>query len=490
METQEALNLVRRLLAPRQLSYLEEVLLSQTIEGRLYREIALDVGYELSYVRDVGSKLWSALSTSTGTAVTKKNVMAILKQQVERTTAPVEHNPQFSLSSFDRAMKGNIAVDGEADGHVIKFPGRSLEPQASTYIERPPIENLVYNSLFEPGSLIRIQAPRQMGKTSLVHRVFDRVSRLGPQSPQMRLVYLNLRQVDQPILSNLDRFLRWFCWTLSQQLGLTPQFKQYWMPEVGAKISCTNYMQEYVLAELDAPLVLAFDDLSRLFHYPEVAQDVLPMFRTWHEEAIVTPSWQKLRLLLLHNAEVDLQLPLSQSPFNVGLAIQLPDLTWLQTQELAQQCGISITAEQDDLVALYELVGGQPYLLQLAFHWLTVRQLPLHELLQKAPSLSGIFRQHLRHYWLVLQTNPSLWEAFESVLLDQTAMGVGLEIQAACWLEELGLIRLEGDRAVVSRSLYQRFFTSQRSVVQTNLTDNDTGGSRALSFRRAIGDDF
>jgi hypothetical protein len=41
------------------------------------------------------------------------------------------------------------------------------------YVERPPIERLCYETIVQPGALIRIKAPKQMGKTSLMLRILD-----------------------------------------------------------------------------------------------------------------------------------------------------------------------------------------------------------------------------------------------------------------------------------------------------------------------------
>lgn len=72
MNSQESLEAVRKILAPSTLSYIEEIVLLHSLEGRLYREIAQEIGYEEGYLKDIGSRLWLSLSQELGREVTKK----------------------------------------------------------------------------------------------------------------------------------------------------------------------------------------------------------------------------------------------------------------------------------------------------------------------------------------------------------------------------------------------------------------------------------
>ncbi len=462
MDAQEALAIIHQLVAPKRLSYLEETLFVQTWQGKLYREIALNVGYELSYLRDVGAKLWDALSEVLGTTVTKKNIQIVLRQHVQRDGG-IQQSGLGSAATvpprvtFDR-MAGFSSSGTLPQG--IQFPGRALDAASLLYVIRPPAENLLYESVFQPSSLTRIQATRQMGKTSLINRVLPKIAAAG-----IHPIYLNLRQVDQPTMEDLNQFLRWICWNVGEQLGLSDQMDAYWMPQVGAKISCTNYFERYLLSQSAKPIVLVFDDMTRLLGYTKVAQDVLPMLRTWHEEAMVSQIWQNLRLVLVHSLEIDVPLPVSQSPFNVGLAINLADFSTDQVEQLASRSGwFEIGLTREDLSELSYWIEGHPYLLQLAFHWLTVRQLPLAQLLAEAASLNGIYAQHLRYYWLVLQQEPTLRSGLEQLL-----QGGTIDALIGERLESLGLARRQGDRWVIWRRLYQKYFEAQLQSPQESM---------------------
>ena len=52
-----------------------------------------------------------------------------------------------------------------------ELPGGQVDLASRFYIDRPPIESRCYETIDQPGALIRIKAPRQMGKTSLMARI-------------------------------------------------------------------------------------------------------------------------------------------------------------------------------------------------------------------------------------------------------------------------------------------------------------------------------
>lgn len=101
-------------------------------------------------------------------------------------------------------------------------------------------------------------------------------------------------------------------------------------------MSCKTYFQTYLLPNVDLALVLALDNVDRLFEYPHIAQDFLPMLRSWNEEANTQTIWQKIRLVIAHSTEIYIELDAHQSPFNVGWPIKLLGFTPEQMQDLAR----------------------------------------------------------------------------------------------------------------------------------------------------------
>ncbi|CCQ52526.1 AAA-like domain-containing protein [Crocosphaera watsonii] len=323
------------------------------------------------------------------------------------------------------------------------------------YIPRPPIEKDCYQTILKPGALIRIKSPEKTGKTSLLNLILDYA-----ENNDFRKVYLNLRSAESAMFSSLDKFLRWFCANISRELGLKPQLDDYWDEELfGSLVSCKTYFQSYVLENIDRPLVLGLDNLDRIFEYADIAKDFLPMLRYWHEEANNLEIWQNLRLVIANSTEVYIKLDANQSPFNVGKQVKLPGFNLEQVLNLAKVYKLDWeeNPEQEQFSNdLIEMVGGHPYLVDLALKALAAQKISQEKLLVEAPTQGGIYSSHLRRHWDNLQSSPELAEGIKEVVKSDS--GVQLEPSVAYKLESMGLINLLGDEAKPSCQLYHRYF--------------------------------
>lgn len=357
--------------------------------------------------------------------------------------------------ALSRRDGGDAIAPSDAPELRLEFPSGVVALNSPFYVERPPIEVQTFREIHKPGSLIRIKAPRQMGKSSFMHRILASAKQSGLQTAT-----LNLQRADSSVLSSLDKFLRWICANVAQQLGLAPVLDDYWNLEMGSKMSCTLYFQRYLLEAIDTALVLAFDEVNRLFEYPELAMDFLPLLRSWYEDASEFAIWQKLRLVVVHSTEAYVPLNINQSPFNVGLPIRLPEFTLEQVQDLALRHGLDwaeTEAGVQDLRSLLEMIGGHPYLVRLALYALG-QQVSLAQLLQEAPTTAGIYGEHLRHHLNDLHEHPELAIALRQIL---SAAPGHLEAITLYKLESLGLIKLQGNQAILSRELYRLYFQNQ-----------------------------
>ncbi|NJN24014.1 MAG: hypothetical protein HC810_05970 [Acaryochloridaceae cyanobacterium RL_2_7] len=162
-----------------------------------------------------------------------------------------------------------------------------MQVSSNFYIDRPPIETRCADVIVQPGALIRIKAPRQMGKTSLMARTLKEAQEQGAAT-----VALSLQLADTKTFEDLDRLLQWLCATISRRLKLPNQIKSNWDDIFGSKYNCTNYFEEHILPVIDRPLVLGFDEVDRVFEHPSIASDFFGLLRAWHEEAKNQHLWQ------------------------------------------------------------------------------------------------------------------------------------------------------------------------------------------------------
>lgn len=339
---------------------------------------------------------------------------------------------------------------------VEEFISEPEPLNSSFYIHRPVIEEKVYKQITKPGSFTRIQAPRQMGKTSLVLRLINHAKNLGYQT-----VYLDFLQVENAVCASLDIFLRWFCANVSYHLNLPLMLDKCWDEEIGSKVNSTVYFQNYLLENLNSPLVLVLNGLDILFEYSEIAPNFLSMLRAWYEEARKNEVFQKLRLVTVLSTEVYINLNINQSPLNVGLAIKLPEFSLEEIQELAQRHGLNWKNKEgrQKALSLQAMAGGHPYLVRLALHHLVNSpHISLEQLLQEAATISGIYSHHLRRMLATLQYYPELGTAFKQVI---AAGSLSLNHILAYKLEGLGLVKINGNQCQVFCELYRLYFTSQ-----------------------------
>ncbi|WP_339384459.1 AAA-like domain-containing protein [Oscillatoria sp. FACHB-1407] len=339
---------------------------------------------------------------------------------------------------------------------MLETPGAPLPPDSRFYIGRPPIEAQAYVEISKPGSLIRVRGSKRMGKSSLMLRLIEQAIALEYQT-----VTIDFREADAVIFEQPHKFFRWLCTLVTRQLKLPLQLDHYWDEGVGSKVSCTLYLEGYILPQINCPLVLFLNEVSRIFEYPAIAKEFLPLLRFWYEQARQATVWQQLRQVVLHSTEIYVALNLHQSPFNVGLSLQLPPFTYNQVMELAEQYKIfPKTAEVEVLLAL---TGGQPYLIQLAFYHICDRHLSLKTILETAASPHGIYGEHLQSQTIALQQNPDLIRAFQ--LANTSDDWVVLEPLLAYQLDSMGLVTMNGIQCRVSCQLYRQYCNQSHHLV-------------------------
>jgi hypothetical protein len=454
MDADKALEIVEQVLLSWQLSPTEQLVLRQSCMGKSYDEMAQDYNYSSNYFKEIGSKLWHNLSNALGQRVTKKNINLALRLYVQKQREQNNELQQDYLTEdivIDNLPE--LVLSNSIINTHIEYPSSPLPANSFFYINRPPVEELACAELNRSGCVIRIKAPQKMGKSSLLNLMVQNAKFCSYQT-----AYLDFQEADKNIFTSLDKLLRWFCANISEQLQVSSKIDDYWDEDIGSKVSCKIYFQDYLFKEVKTPIVIILNEVNRLFEYACIASDFLPMLRFWHEMARSVEIWQKLRLVIAHSTEVYIPLNLYQSPFNVGLAIKLPYFTSEQVQYLANRYQLD-WINHSQIEQLMQMVGGHPYLINVALYHLHQGKMTLEQLLQAAPTQAGIYSDYLRGHLVMLQQQPELLSALQQVLTIQD--GVFLDAIAAYKLESMGLIQLDGNQASLSCELYRIYFRQQ-----------------------------
>ncbi|MEM9218308.1 MAG: AAA-like domain-containing protein [Cyanobacteria bacterium P01_F01_bin.150] len=365
---------------------------------------------------------------------------------------PVEPQPQSPELLTDEVE--GIEIDD------LDLPEGPVGLGSKFYLERQAVEAQCYKTLIKPGALIRIKAPRLMGKTSLKVRILQTALDHGHVA-----ISLDLGLADRRLFNNLDAFLQWFCASVSVELGLPNRLSEYWDDIFGSKTSCNMYFEKYLLPHLNQPLALALEEVDRIFTYPELADDFFSLLRAWHEAAKQNPVWSQLKLILVYSTEVYIPLNINQSPFNVGLSVDLPEFLPEQVNELALRHNLDWSLMKTH--QLMNMVGGHPFLIRVALFFLAQQDCSLDDFLTIAPTESGPYGSHLRRYLQQLEQQPDLLKIL--LLILESPEPVQLKPSEVFKLNSMGLVILNGNTVVSRCELYRRYFCDRAPLLNRQL---------------------
>jgi AAA-like domain/CHAT domain len=332
----------------------------------------------------------------------------------------------------------------------LEEPEGAVKLNSAFYIDRPPVEERCDREIETKGALIKIKASWQMGKSSLMIRLRDRANRLG-----YKAVNVDFELADRSSFSDLDKFLRWFCISIARELGLHGKIDEYWEDEIfGSKSNCTDYFKFYLLKTIASPIILTLDKVDILFEHP-IANDFFGLLRAWHETAKRESIWENLRLVVAYSQNPERSnIDIRRSPFgNVGVLIDLVEFNHAQVKDLAIRHGLPWS--DLDLQKLAQMVGGHPHLVRVAFYQTARQYISIRQLLDEAPTESGIYSHHLRRHLECLKNN-NLVTAMQQVVASGNP--VRLPLEETSLLDDMGLISRQGNDAIARCNLYRLYF--------------------------------
>lgn len=384
----------------------------------------------------------------------KKATSSYLYDAYKRLTIAITELAQVK-KRYELFMTENLpsmsarVEENNSDSIALKKPEGQMPLNFPFYVERPPIESDCYETIMQPGALIRIKAPRQMGKTSLMVRILEHAKPRG-----CRTAYLSFQEADM-LFADLDSFLKSFCRSITAELQLPDKVDNYWKGTRGSKSKCRNYFEQYLLPSNNYCLVLGLDDVDRIFQYLPIATEFFGLLRAWHERGKNEAIWQKFRMVIAYSKEVYIPLDINQSPFNVGNDIELPKFNQAQIQSLVQQHNLIWSKEQ--IKQLMAMIGGHPYLVRVALYKIARKELTLETFLQVAPTEVGPYSKHLRHHLELLQKDEKLAMDFKQVMANKNSPIS--KIKGAFKLRSIGLVKFPDHKTIVPMcDLYYRYF--------------------------------
>ncbi|MFM6022321.1 MAG: AAA-like domain-containing protein, partial [Dolichospermum sp.] len=337
---------------------------------------------------------------------------------------------------------------------TTQFPSGATN---SLYYEyRHPIEEKCESYIKKVGEeaiLIRIKAPSQMGKTSLINRLLHHEYL---ENIQAKVIYINLDDADGKVL-NKDMFYRWFCANVSNQLGLdiNDYLENQWQPFLGNNVNCTNFFEKFIFPNCQNIIFLFIDNLHRIFPQPEL-QDFLLWLRTRHENAKNNQIWRKLAFILAYSTD---GYPLFQlnysSLYNLGYSQTLREFNEEEIQNLSLKYGLKWELIQ--VKSLQKIIGGHPFLVRLAMYHISHEEMTLKEILNKAATNEGTYSNHLGRLLKIIRDS-HLTESLKKVI--SSGSPVQLDPIETFQLYSIGLVTKKDNKVEPRCQLYREYFTA------------------------------
>lgn len=375
-------------------------------------------------------------------------LLGALKYKTVRASdlAPLPAKIAFwGAAAAQQLLSGTINPNRSPD---IEAPFGTMRPDSKFYIERT-VDTLCWNRMKTSlSSTVFIQAPRQMGKSSLMQRVVKKIK--NERSKQ--IAFIDFQKFPKDYFTDEDMFFKEFCLMLSEALDISDKIDQYWQPRRAQIINCSRYLSKYIIPQLDQPLVLAMDEVERMLFSP-FRTNFFGMLRSWHNDRASDENFARLTLFLSSSTEPYLLIDdPNQSPFNVAEPFYLEDFARLEVEELNRRHGTPLNNKQvGDLI---DLVNGHPFLTRLALYLISINTTDFNTLIAQATEDNGPFGNHLRHYLLRVSQKPDLKRTLVRICRE----GRSPQNQMFYRLNSAGLIKKEGQRVVLRNQLYTRYF--------------------------------
>jgi hypothetical protein len=343
-----------------------------------------------------------------------------------------------------------VARPTQVPATEIESPYGTMRPDSPFYIERAADGQCQERVSRRQAVTVFIQAPRQMGKSSLMRRVLER-ARSGHNKP---FIFLDFQKFPESHFSDEESFLIEFCNLIGDGLHLPPEeIDRFWQGRRTNIMKCSRYISDYVIPQVNAPFVLAMDEVDRMLTSP-FRSNFFGMLRTWHNDRVYDENLARMSLVLSSSTEPYLFIDNpNQSPFNVAEVFALQDFTQEEVAELNRRHGFPLSETQ--VAELMQLTNGHPFLSRLALYLVATGKVADFETLQSlATAEHGPFGEHLRHFLLRIGNYPELEQALRRICREHSLE----ESQIYYRLKGAGLIKREGKRVIFRNQLYDRFF--------------------------------
>ncbi|MBE9261609.1 AAA-like domain-containing protein [Microcystis sp. LEGE 00066] len=257
--------------------------------------------------------------------------------------------------------------------------GGRLHLSNQTYVHRTSDDELLQELI--NGKYCYILNARQTGKSSLRIKIVDRLKKCNPKVDS---VIIDLNNV---AISQMN--WRQWCFAITETIAkaeslrimTTKELDQWWKSfgdDIAPLQRHINFLEEYVLKQLDRRVVIFIDEADRLFSFSEPANTdaFFAFIRSCSEKREPEDDYNpynRLTYCIVGTTSPNNFIRDPQStPFNIGQAITLEPFKLDEVQPLITMLGEKLqTSESASKELMEEIIhwtGGQPFLTQKLCH--------------------------------------------------------------------------------------------------------------------------
>lgn len=240
--------------------------------------------------------------------------------------------------------------------------GGSLDGNAPSYVTRQADINF-YQAL-KAGQFCYVLNSRQMGKSSLRVRTMQRLQAEGTVCVFIDLTGIGTQDVTPE---------KWYAGIVqslvsSCQLTSKIQWRTWWRERLDLLSPIQRlslFIQEILLVEIQQNIVIFVDEIDRVLSQKFALDDFFGLIRHCYEQRETDVDYQRLTFALLGVARPsDLIQDKTQTPFNIGQAIQLQGFQLDEVQPLIE--GLQGKFDHPEIIIndILNWTGGQPFLTQ------------------------------------------------------------------------------------------------------------------------------
>jgi hypothetical protein len=378
----------------------------------------------------------------------RQQLLQVIESDIFQSAPPVQSVLSPAISGDAMQNETRIRPSSAADPRILRRrPGGAALVDDPCYIERDA-DRVTLQVAGDTGVTLTIKAPQQMGKTSLLVRYLEQCRKEGKS-----IVFVDFELFSDDELDSPSIVLSKIAGQTLRDLGIDPNL----LKPIQGPTDLTFFLEDIVFKNIQGSVAIALDDVDRLINKP-FRDTVFAMLRSWHGRRASHGrlGWSRLDLVLVVSTEPNFFIQDGDlSPFNVNDPIRLEHFDVTHLHQLNGIMGRLLN--DDQLVKLYELVGGHPYLTRLAYYCMgpAAVQISFDDLMRRAADHNGPFGDHLRAKLSQLQSRPDLANAMANLVL----RGQSPNDAAYHKLSAVGLARRREDGHILPANLlYKTFF--------------------------------